>query len=64
MAIHRYERHNNKKVGITGHRMSLINYLDTVNDRLDYDCVVVSYWTGIRIGELLALTYRGYQFGR
>lgn len=25
MAIHRYERHNNKKVGITGHRMSLIN---------------------------------------
>lgn len=59
MAIHRYERHNNKKSRNYWTQDEFNKFLDTVNDRLDLRLAfVVSYWTGIRIGELLALTYQ------
>ena len=59
MAIHRYERHNNKKSRNSWTQDEFNKFLDTVNDRLDLRLAfVVSYWTGIRIGELLALTYQ------
>lgn len=59
MAINRYEKHNNKKSRNSWTQDEFNKFLDTVNDRLDLRLAfVVSYWTGIRIGELLALTYR------
>ena len=59
MAIHRYERHTNKKSRNYWTQDEFNKFLDTVNDRLDLRLAfVVSYWTGIRIGELLALTYQ------
>lgn len=50
MAIHRYERHNNKKSRNYWTQDEFNKFLDTVNDRLDLRLAfVVSYWTGIRI---------------
>lgn len=52
MAIHRYERHNNKKSRNYWTQDEFNKFLDTVNDRLDLRLAfVVSYWTGIRIGD-------------
>lgn len=59
MAIHRYERHNDKITRNYWTQDEFNKFLETVNGRSDLRLAfVVSYWTSIRIGELLALTYQ------